>query len=167
MSIQQLSLTFRLQHLNAVKIGSAFLCGNWSLAQDEEQQSSYSFIVDHSFSRITQADREEYWKIPCEIYACDSGDTAECVAACGWVCRVWVYFLSGLLESWLRWIMQDYLVAIAQWPPHLLSFRRIYQHRLSTSRCFMNAKTSWAAPIKLWPALSVHVGPAWLNKGRY
>lgn len=112
MSIQQLSLTFRLQHLNAVKIGSAFLCGNWSLAQDEEQQSSYSFIVDHSFSRITQADREEYWKIPCEIYACDSGDTAECVAACGWVCRVWVYFLSGLLESWLRWIMQDILLQL-------------------------------------------------------
>lgn len=51
--------------------------------QDEEQESSYSFIVDSLFSRITQAGREESWKTPCEIFACDSGDAAECIAASG------------------------------------------------------------------------------------
>lgn len=74
------------------------------------RRARYSFIVDNPFSSITQADREEYWKTPCEKYTCDSGDAAECVAVSGWVCRDWVYFLSMLLESGLRWIMQDYLV---------------------------------------------------------
>lgn len=97
------------------KFGSAFLCGNWSLAQDEEQESSYSFIVDSPFPRVTQAGREESWKTLCEIFTCDSGDAAECIAASGWVCRDWVYFLSVLLESGLRQITQDYLAAIALW----------------------------------------------------